>query len=154
VWKEFRVARRAYPEISCINVTANGAIRVRGCHRGYGRLPGQPVHQRTFLFHQGLLALLDEITGSGTHELEAFVHFHPSVTIKPQGEQAFDLFLMTRKIGQVHYKHWQHAALHQSWYCPEFGKREPRPVLHLRSRVRLPFAGRVDICLNYNPLSP
>lgn len=154
VWKEFRVARRAYPEISCVKATADGAIRVSGCHRGYGRLRGRPVHQRTFLFHQGHLSLLDEITGSGYHELEAFVHLHPAVTIKPQGEQSFDLFLMTCKIGQVHYKHWQQAALHQSWYCPEFGKRESRSVLHLRSCVHLPFTGRVDICLDHAPLSP
>jgi len=98
--------------------------------------------------------LLDEITGLGEHELEAFIHFHPSVTVQSQEGEAFELFLPPHKIGFVHYRHWQHASLRQSWYCPEFGKRESRLVLHLRSCVRLPFEGRVDIRLNHIPLLP
>jgi len=149
VWKEFRVARRAYPEISCVKSTTNGAVRAQGCHRGYCRLPGRPVHQRTFLFHGGYLVLLDEVTGSGTHELEAFVHFHPSVKVKSRGGKAFDLILPPHKIGCLEYNNWQHANLGESWYCTEFGKRDLRPVLHLRSHVRLPFEGRVEIHLNH-----
>lgn len=154
VWKEFRVARRAYPVIHNVETTADGAICVRGYHRGYCRLPGRPVHQRTFRFCGGHLVLLDEITGLGEHELEAFIHFHPSVTVQSQEGEAFELFLPPHKIGFVHYRHWQHASLRQSWYCPEFGKRESRLVLHLRSCVRLPFEGRVDIRLNHIPLLP
>ena len=48
IWQEFRVARRAYPDMHCVEATADGTVRVVGSHTGYSRLRGRPVHQRTF----------------------------------------------------------------------------------------------------------
>jgi uncharacterized heparinase superfamily protein len=147
IWQEFRVARRAHPDMHCVEAIADGTVRVVGSHAGYSRLRGRPVHQRAFSFRSGHLVVLDRITGFGWHEIEAFVHFHPSVTLKLQAKQTFDLLLPTGKIGSLCYKNWQQADLHSGWYCPEFGKREPNVVLRLRSRAHLPFQGQLEICL-------
>src|SRR5262249_48877553 len=63
IWKEFRVARRAYPEMTSVDVGADGALRVVGQHHGYRRLAGQPVHRRGVEVSQGDLPPLGGITG-------------------------------------------------------------------------------------------
>jgi uncharacterized heparinase superfamily protein len=150
IWKEFRVARRAHPHMHCVAATADGTIRVVGCHDGYLRLRGRPVHQRAFSFQAGRLAVVDRITGYGQHDIEAFVHFHPAIALKFQGQQTFDLLLPTGKLGSLHYEHWQQADLQCGWYCPEFGNRQPNVVLRLYSSTPLPFQGQLDICLNHD----
>jgi hypothetical protein len=35
MWKEFRVARRAYPERTSVDVVSDGALRIVGQHNGY-----------------------------------------------------------------------------------------------------------------------
>jgi uncharacterized heparinase superfamily protein len=149
IWQEFRVARRAHPDMHCVEATADGTVRVVGSHAGYSRLRGRPVHQRAFSFRSGHLVVLDRITGCGLHEIEAFVHFHPSVTLESQAKQTLHLLLPTGKIGSLCYKHWQQAELFWGWYCPEFGKREPNVVLRLLGRAHLPFHGQLEICLEH-----
>ena len=141
----FRVARRAYPTTHCVEYTENGTVRVVSSHNGFCRLRGRPLHQRTFQFSGGQLALCDTVTGRGFHEINAHVHFHPSITVQPQGGQSFDILLAHRKIGSLRYENWQKAALDQSWYCPEFGKRQRRPALHFHSHTSLPFQGCINI---------
>lgn len=152
VWKEFRVARRAQPETIGVETAADGTVRVEGKHNGYRHLTGRPIHQRQFIFRGGKLAVLDKVTGGGMHDVEAFVHFHPTITVKLVDNQMVELSLATRKIGHICCKSWQETSLLDGWYCPEFGKREPNTVLRLWSRVRLPFQGRVDIALDEEPL--
>ena len=148
IWQEFRVARRAYPEMTSVDVGADGTLRVVGQHHGYRRLVGQPVHRREFEFRHGNLVLLDTVTGNGTHVIEAFLHFHPAVTVQVLSPQAYRLTLAQRLIGCISYTHWQEASLSQGWYCPEFGKREPNTVLRLVATVQLPFTGCIMLNLD------
>ena len=148
IWKEFRVARRAYPERTSVDVASDGTLRVAGQHSGYRRLVGQPVHRREFEFRHGNLVLLDTVTGKGTHVLEAFLHFHPAVTVQVISPQTYRLTLAERLIGRISYTQWQEASLSQGWYCPEFGKREPNTVLRLVTTVQLPFTGCIMINLD------
>jgi len=148
IWKEFRVARRAYPEMTSVDAGADGTLRVVGQHYGYHRLMGQPVHRREFEFHHGGLVLLDTVTGTGTHVIEAFLHFHPAVTVHGISPQTYRLTLAECIIGCISYKHWQEASLSLGWFCPEFGKREPNTVLRLVATVQLPFTGYIMINLD------
>jgi uncharacterized heparinase superfamily protein len=148
MWQAFRVARRAYPETHCVEYTENGTVRVVSSHNGFSWLRGRPRHQRTFRFSGGQLMLLDTVRGSGIHEINAHVHFHPSMTIQPQGDQSFNIHLAHHKIGCLRYENWQQATLDRSWYCPEFGKRKRRPALQFHSHTSLPFQGCINICLD------
>jgi uncharacterized heparinase superfamily protein len=147
VWKEFRVARRARPRKASLMVGDEGAVRVEAAHDGYCRLPGRPVHERQFVYHNGELVIRDTVSGAGVHEIVAFIHFHPTVTVAPSGEDRFDIHRAERKLGTVSVGNWQESALLQGWYCPEFGKRQRHAVLALRSKARLPFHGRTTVCL-------
>jgi uncharacterized heparinase superfamily protein len=151
VWKEFRVARRAHPQELHVEHIGNGTVWVVGHHDGYCRLTGRPVHRRAFRFRAGHLSIVDEISGSGTHDIEAFVHHHPAITVRHEPPQAFALFHGECAIGRIECAAWQQADLRQGWYCPEFGRREVNTVLHLGSRVRLPFRGHLDIFLRATP---
>jgi uncharacterized heparinase superfamily protein len=151
VWKEFRVARRAYPEMTSVDAAPDGTLRIAGQHNGYRRLVGRPVHRREFEFRHGGLVLLDTVTGNGTHVIEAFLHFHPAVTLHLTGAQSYRLTLAEGVIGHVYYRHWQGASLAQGWYCPEFGRREPNTLLRLVATVRLPFTGYIMINLDDAP---
>jgi len=148
LWKEFRVARRAYPEMTSVDAAPDGSLRVVGQHHGYRRLVGHPVHKREFEFRHASLVLLDTVTGNGTHDIEVFLHFHPAVTVHLINAQTYRLTLAKRIIGCISYKYWQEASLSQGWYCPEFGKREPNTLLRLVATVQLPFTGCITINLD------
>ena len=92
--------------------------------------------------------LLDTVTGTGTHVIEAFLHVHPAVTVQVISPQACRLTLAECLIGGISYKHWQEASLSQGWYCPEFGRREPNTVLRLAATIQLPFTGCIMINLD------
>jgi hypothetical protein len=112
---------------------------------------GHPVHRREFAFRHGSLLLLDTVTGNGAHIIEAFLHFHPAVSVHLTGTQTYRLTLAERIIGHIAYEHWQEASLSQGWYCPEFGKREPNTVLRLAAPAQLPFTGCIMIDLDEAP---
>jgi hypothetical protein len=115
---------------------------------GYRRLEGQPVHRREFAFCHGNLVLLDTVTGNSTQVIEAFLHFHPAITVQVSSPQAYRLTLAARLIGCISYQHWKEASLSQGWYCPEFGTREPNTILRLAAMVSLPFTGCIMINLD------
>lgn len=77
VWGSFRVARRA--GVAGITETDR---RVSAFHDGYKRLPGKPVHKRTWRFEDKGIEILDEIDG-GFQEATARFYFHPDVRFCP-----------------------------------------------------------------------
>jgi uncharacterized heparinase superfamily protein len=80
VWGGFRVARRA---------TVSGRQRqdrademlLTATHDGYRRLPGRPVHRRTWRLTGDRLAIADNVEGGFT-QAEAMLHFHPGVRVE------------------------------------------------------------------------
>jgi len=83
--------------------------------------------------------------------MEAFLHFHPAVTVHLTNSQTYKLTLAERIIGHISYEHWQEASLSQGWYCPEFGKREPNTLLRIATIAQLPFTGCITINLDEAP---
>jgi uncharacterized heparinase superfamily protein len=76
VWAGFRVARRARPFGLSIAETPAG-ITVACSHDGYARLPGRPIHTRTWSFETDGLSIADRVDGPG--RAVAHWHWHPAV---------------------------------------------------------------------------
>jgi uncharacterized heparinase superfamily protein len=66
VWGAFRVARRARAVVEILQ-PGNDEDMLSAVHDGYCRLPGRPVHRRTWRLDSGGLRVEDEISGKGTY---------------------------------------------------------------------------------------
>nr|WP_286206695.1 alginate lyase family protein [Thauera linaloolentis] len=78
VWGGFRVARRARP--LSLKISHENGDRIACSHDGYRRLPGQPVHRRTW-FVNGQLRIEDAVSGRFGHAQARF-HLHPDVKVQ------------------------------------------------------------------------
>ena len=75
VWGTFRVARRARPTLHRA-VDADGVIEVSASHDGYRRLPGRPIHTRTWRVVADRADIVDRVVGEGggSHRVCARMH--------------------------------------------------------------------------------
>ena len=127
VWSGFRVARRARP--FDLDIADDGdCLRVACAHDGYTRLPGKPVHRRTWTLRSGALCVVDRIEGQFNSALARY-HLHPDVICETAaGGRAGVLRLPGGKAVR-----WQvsggQVSLGASVYCPEFGRRETTQCL-------------------------
>ncbi len=99
VWGGFRVARRARPfdvTLSCTPAPSSigpcatqlsGVQQVTAAHDGYRRLPGLPVHRRTWHLTEGHFAVIDTIVGEYRTAIARFL-LHPAIRVAmdPGGE--------------------------------------------------------------------
>ncbi|HRI39439.1 MAG TPA: alginate lyase family protein, partial [Nitrospira sp.] len=82
IWGVFRVARRARPMQAHIGRAGDESVLFEGAHDGYRRLKGKPIHKRQISYDgYGSWVVTDELTGTGMHHMESFVHIHPDLTI-------------------------------------------------------------------------
>ena len=79
VWAGFRCARRAKPFDLRI-VDEGSRVEVTCSHDGYRRLPGAPVHTRTWVFDQAGVTIRDGVRGSSAVPHLAVAHFHTPAT--------------------------------------------------------------------------
>ena len=77
VWGGFRVARRARP-FDYAQQREGDAVSVACSHDGYTRLPGKPVHRRTWTMADGCLDVRDHVSAAGCSAQARYI-FHPSV---------------------------------------------------------------------------
>lgn len=120
VWSGFRVARRAYPRDLRIRAE-DGEIAVACSHDGYRRLPGAPVHRRTWSIRPDRMVIRDEIRGAFGEAVARF-HLHPDVRVELEDEdrrarllpEGGSTIAMTAAGGR-----WRLAPA--TWH-PEFGK--------------------------------
>lgn len=74
VWSVFRAARLARARIERADDDGH-TITVTGSHDGYRRLPGHPVHRRTWTASPTAVTITDEVLGTGNHTIESHVRF-------------------------------------------------------------------------------
>ncbi|MBQ5963364.1 heparinase II/III family protein [Massilia sp. ZL223] len=91
VWSGFRVARRAYP-FGYAARCADGEVEVACSHDGYRRLPGKPVHRRSWTLRNGRLEIADLVSG-GFMRAKARYILHPDVAVEAGEGQSFVLKL-------------------------------------------------------------
>jgi hypothetical protein len=128
VWGGFRVARRAHPHGLVIDEDQEAAV-VTCRHDGYARLPGRPVHARTWTLTAQSLTVIDEITAP----LPAVSHWHwaPGCVIVPDpataasgGQSCFTVRLPGGRTLSIRGQglEWTHGDY--AWH-PEFGLSVP-----------------------------
>ena len=119
VWGGFRVARRASPFDLAVS-SDSGEVIVSCSHNGYRRLPGKPVHRRTWVFKEDAIEVRDVIFGSYSQAIARFI-VHPDVVVSEVGKGVWQLklahgefiiFVIDRGAGH----------LENAFYAPEFGK--------------------------------
>jgi uncharacterized heparinase superfamily protein len=79
VWSGFRVARRARP-IGLASGEEADTLMVTCAHDGYRRLPGRPLHRRTWRMTAQALRVSDAIEGEFDGAVARY-HFHPDVMV-------------------------------------------------------------------------
>ena len=121
VWGGFRVARRAYPFDLTSEETA-ASVLIKCAHDGFRRLPGKPIHWRTWKLLTSVLVVEDQIEGRFDHAYANF-HLHPAITVNLVAPSVWALQLPQGKRAIVSVEAGE-ASLVKSYHAPEFGKRQ------------------------------
>jgi uncharacterized heparinase superfamily protein len=80
VWSGFRVAQRArITEIDIIG--GDRELEFKATHDGYKRIASNPFHKRKWNVNDGILEILDEVTGSG-NSVQLRYYFHTDIIIQ------------------------------------------------------------------------
>tara|TARA_B110000008_G_scaffold262038_1_gene283926 strand:- start:4357 stop:6018 length:1662 start_codon:yes stop_codon:yes gene_type:complete len=134
VWSGFRVARRARV-FDCSVRRLKDVVRLSACHDGYKRLPGEPVHCREWLFEEGLMTIIDTITGTGSHKAESVLPLHPEVKVRALEENKAILEIVGNNIVVKVDGNGQLNDVKSS-YHPEFGLSvESRKLVYCINKV-------------------
>ncbi len=130
VWSGFRVARRAHP--LGLEITQDDkSVLVTCTHDGYIRLPGRPVHKRSWQLYHGKLIVQDRVEGDFESAVARF-HLHPDIKFNAIDRCTYSLCLPdTRQEVQIFVSNGI-AGIEQSFYAPEFGIRLNRQCLAIR----------------------
>lgn len=73
VWGTFRAARLAHGRLERADDDGR-EITVVASHDGYRRLSGRPVHRRTWRLAGTAITIVDDILGSGHHDIRSVIH--------------------------------------------------------------------------------
>ena len=145
-WGGFRVARRYKPyDLSFKEI--DDKVFFEGKFGGYAKLIGDNlVHHRKIEIEKGTSAITvnDNITGSGNHNIESFIHLHPDVNI----DRIDDNIMLSRNNVALQFKIQNSTfKIIDAWYCPEFGKKMRNKVIKIYSN-QLPMNITYKICVN------
>ncbi|MCA1823994.1 MAG: heparinase II/III family protein [Mycobacteriales bacterium] len=132
VWGTFRAARRARPT-SVTAVDRDGRSVLSASHDGYARLPGRPIHARTWSLTAVGLVVDDAISGSGVHDVRTHVHLAPGITWTPGGGVG------RLRVGSLTPLTAEQMEAARGWH-----ELVPAVVLTSRVRASLPWRGRIE----------
>ncbi|RYE49436.1 MAG: alginate lyase family protein [Hyphomicrobiales bacterium] len=121
VWASFRVARRAYVEARAVSDTA-AATSVSGTHNGYRRLPGKPLHRRSWVMTDNALEVRDLVAGK--HPMPAIARFHLAPGVTATSDR-----LLTASGRAIRWRSTAPATVEQSDWHPRFGQKLPASTL-------------------------
>ena len=145
IWASFRVGRR--PSVSPIrHGTASSLQFLQGTHYGYRHL-GVSHSRAVVHLDSGSWVIVDRLRGRGTHKLESFIHFHPTIAVQPipnipparpgvmtpRWSATFAgarYLLMTLGGGTL--------LQTEAWYSPGFAIRHPQAVIYWTWEGELP----------------
>jgi uncharacterized heparinase superfamily protein len=119
VWSGFRVARRAYP-FNFTSTATCGVASVACSHNGYLRLPGKPVHRRTWTMREGRLDVSDKIEGRCRTAVARYI-LHPDIPVAPGPGTTWELTLSGGKRCVFEVTGGK-SRLEPAFYAPQFGK--------------------------------
>jgi uncharacterized heparinase superfamily protein len=119
VWGGFRVARRAYPFDLTVSERSE-VLSVACSHNGYKRLPGKPMHRRSWQLSPNYMEVVDSVSGSGWYAVARYI-LHPDVSVERVAPDSFHLKLVNGKLILVKVSNGS-GRLENTGFAPEFGK--------------------------------
>lgn len=148
VWSSFRVGRRA--KTLQVDVTRKGhELIASGLHDGYLYLTGRPLHHRQWTLTQGSLAVLDRVTGTGTHTIEVFYHLRPGITCRQMTGTTLELQDSVSGTVVVMTVNGANPTVQPSSWHPEFGLTIDNLCIHVTLTGELPV--RIETLLSWTP---
>jgi len=146
IWGEFRVARRAKKLQAEIVKTADDRLEFCGSYQGFPQVSGCITHRRKIacsLSSGGtVIDIHDEVLGQGVHSVDSYLHFHPDIELKDEGDGRWGLFRDQVNIAMINVEDVDgndaSTRLAHSWYCPEFGLKYRNQMLVMTTETELP----------------
>lgn len=147
LWGAFNVA--GYAEASPVRwLVREGLVYFEATHDGFTRLEPGLLHTRRIFFLPGRFwCVCDEVRGTGVHNVESFVHFHPETRVDvacndgtafqvlwPRGTMRVAPF----EADAVELTSGSLDGLPRGWHASSFGNHRPSPLLVLNKRGELP----------------
>lgn len=139
VWSRFRMGRRGHPGELRTNLE-NGAAAGWCTHDAYHTLGVSTVSRLVACDDDGWHLVVDTATGRGRHRLVNRLHVHPDWSVERTSERAARITCGNSVVRVVGLGSGT-LRVGRSWYCPEFGRREERPVLEWVVETELPWCG-------------
>jgi uncharacterized heparinase superfamily protein len=141
VWASFRVARRAKVFDIDAAETPDGVL-ISASHDGYKRLPGRPIHRRTWSLKPNRLVVDDRVTGRFK---SAVARFHLQSAVRCDLDDTARTGRLVLPGGrEVHWRSNVTVRLEPSTYSPRFGVRESTQC------IALSLAAEGALCLELN----
>jgi len=137
VWSGFRVARRARVFNTIVNQTESETV-FKSSHTGYKRLPGKPIHTRTWEIHDCRCIISDNITGKKNHRIQNYLHLHPKIRIKKLNHFEYMLSSQYTSNIKISFNGYENIELLPFKYHSEFGKTEISSMFSCEVTKELP----------------
>jgi len=138
MWSRFRMGYRGWPFEFAVGETDRfhwAAAR----HNAYRRVGVPAVGRWIGCRSGGPWLCVDWAEGTGTHTLSARLHLHPDVLAEEVADDEVRLEI-DGVVLALRYLTAGQITLAEGWYCSEFGRREPAPVVRWTASVKLPAA--------------
>jgi len=119
VWGGFRVARRAYP-FDYAEAVGDGTVSVACSHDGYTRLPGRPVHRRSWTLRDGQMDIEDRVTGRFGQARARYI-LHPDVQVMARAKNSWTLVLPDGQTASLDVVGGE-GTVEAAHYSPAFGE--------------------------------
>jgi len=147
LWGAFNVAGSA--QVGPVRwLVREGLTYFEATHDGYSRLEPGLMHTRRIFFLPGRFwCVCDDVRGTGEHQLESFIHFHPDVQLDVacQGTTAFQakwpdgtMRVVPFETDSVELTSGTFDEVPRGWYAPSLGTRQATPVLTLSAAGEMP----------------
>ncbi|MGE5604133.1 MAG: heparinase II/III family protein, partial [Bacteroidota bacterium] len=145
VWSSFRASRKAKIMAAGLQKTENWT-HVFAQHNGYSFLPGKPVHRRDlYLLKEGILLVIDTVTGSGKHFIETNLNLHPSWELTKNTGQSVSLHNNNHQL-QLDFLNPGELIIAKGelepksgWYSPQFNLKVPSLQITWRIETKIPY---------------
>ncbi len=126
----FMLRQVADPVVEHFGETAQEA-RLVVRHDGYKRLPLAVVHRRNFVLDRrtGDVSVSDELTGSGAHRAESYVHLAPGVEVTDVGGGLFKVDDGKAEVSLLFWGFEGGVRVTDGWVSSSYGARQRAPVL-------------------------
>ncbi len=141
VWGGFRVARRA-KVFGAKTEERNGSLYAEATHNGYTRLPGRPLHFRSWSLESKRLCIQDNISGEGHHCADIYFHFSPAWQPLENNKKTMSFKNSSGDIIWFEFENSQDTvtAIEPSTYHPQFG------VSVVNWKLRIALLGDAPLC--------